>query len=477
METAVLSQNKKQVIRQELNIEKWPLFTTSNYRKKSRGITREATLDNGDKITRKVTIGKTKQGEFGVLRLQDYKVFAALTKLWEDADRPQNGTVVFALHKLAELLGLAWSGRTHKELCGCLERLKTIPIIWEDAFYQKETDSTERLVTYFNILDDLMIFERRSGAKKGQQYFALSNFRLNNRIINNILHNYSKPLYLHVINKLKKDVSILLYRYIDLVMANKNVFERTTKALFRDLDLANYKYLSDRKRLLKPALEELKGAELTTGIINDAELKETVDGSDWKIVIKKGRKKISIEQKKEKKENNQEAILAVELFNNRFPEGKGTLQEAMAQQLMDKYSAEKVMLHISRIPNNGTVKNPAGLLRKSLENSWEMVPTVEEIKEQEREIQDEKEKVKREKERQEREKFLQQQEEEKRIDNIFESLTKDEQKFMKNEAKRLIIEQHIDNSPDRLNEFLLRDTMVMIKVREMLKKREELKTV
>ena len=472
-----MSQEKKQVIRQELNIEKWPLFATSNYRKKSREINREVTLENGDKVTRKVTIGKTKQGEIGVLRLQDYKVFSALTKFWEDANRPTSETVVFALHRLAELLELKWGGKTHKELYGALERLKTVPIIWEDSFYQKESDTTERLVTYFNILDDLMIFERRKGAKAGQQYFAFSNFKLNSRIINNLLHNYSKPIYLHIINRLKKDVSILLYRYIDLVMANKNNFERTTKALFYDLDLAEYRYVSDRKRLLEPALEELKGVELTTGTISHAELQETVDKKDWKIVIRKSRKKLIAEHKKETRQSNQEAILAIELFNNRFPREKGTLQETMIQQLIDKYSADRVMLHISRILNNGTVKNPAGLLRISLEKNWEMAPTPEEIREQEKQIQDEKEQSRREKERKEREEFLLLQKEEERINNLFSALPKDEQESLRNEAKRLIIEQHIDNSPGKLNEFLLRDTMVMIKVREMLKKQEEIKIV
>jgi len=40
-----------------------------------------------------------------------------------------------------------------------LERLRSVPIKWEDSFYRKETDTTEKLVKYFNILEDLEIFE------------------------------------------------------------------------------------------------------------------------------------------------------------------------------------------------------------------------------------------------------------------------------------------------------------------------------
>jgi len=307
---------RKDVIRQELNIEKWPLFTTSTYRKKSREIIREVILENGDKITRKVTIGKFRKEEIGVLRLQDYKTLCALIHLWEEVKRPINTSVNFALHQLAHILKLQWGGKTHKEIFQSLERLKAIPIIWEDSFYQKKTDTTERMVTYFNLLDDLMIFERRKGARKEETYLAFSRFKLNGRVTNNLLSNYSKPIYLDVIMKLKKEISLLLYRFIDLIMADKNCYERKTKELFSDLELSEYKYSSDRNRLLSPALKELEGIELTTGFISYAKLEQTTDGKDWKVVFRKSRKSLQIEHKEEEKEASKEVVSLIEFFKS-----------------------------------------------------------------------------------------------------------------------------------------------------------------
>ena len=474
MEQQIIPKEERKIIRQELNVEKWPLFTTSACRKKSREFSREVILENGDRAERKVIIGKTREGEVGILRLQDYKILSALTKLWEEAKRPVNENVSFALHQLAELLKLHWGGKTHGELYQSLERLKTIPIIWEDSFYQKETDTTERLVTYFNMLDELMIFERRRGSKKGQRYLAFSQFRLNSKIINNLLHNYSKPIYLDILIKLKKDISILLYGHLDLIMADKNIYERTTQHLFADLDLTKYEYPSQRKRLLEPTLKELEGVELTTGVLSQAKLEKTKDGKDWKVVFRKSKKGLKIESRGKQENENSEAAPVTELFNKRFPQKKGMLKGEAIEALIKKYSLNKVMLNISRISNDGTVNNPVGLLRTSLEKEWDLPPTKEEIQQQEKQIRNEKEKKEREQQQREREEYLKTKEEEERLNKIFFSLSQKEQERLKEEARQKIITEHMEDNQGKTSKFFLMDIMVMIKIRETLREQEEL---
>ncbi len=469
MEKTITPKEKNEVIRQELNIEKWPLFTTSNFKGKSREFTREVILENGDRIKRKVTIGKTQEGEMGVLRIADYKVFNALTKLWEEGSKPLNKDVNFTIHNIARLLKLQWGHSTYRHLHKALERLKVIPIIWENSFYQKETDTTERLVEYFNILDNLTIFERRAG---DQLYFTFSRFRLNSRIINNLLNNYSKPVYLDVILKFKKEISVLLYRHIDLIMADKNIYERRTRELFSDLELSEYSRSSARKRLLEPVLKELEGIELSTGMISRADLEKTTDGKDWKVVFKKSRKSLKIEHKEEQEKVNNGVVLATELFNKRFPQKKGMLKKEAAEALTKKHSLDKVMLHISRISNDGTVNNPAGLLRTSLEKEWDFPPTKEEIQQQERQARDEKEIRERERQQREREEYLKTKEEEERLNKIFFSLSQEEQEKLKEEARRKIIEEHIEDSQEKTSKFFLMDIMVMIKAREILREQE-----
>lgn len=471
MEQQIIPKEKRETIRQELNIEKWPLFATSTYRKKSREITREVTLENGDKATRKVTIGKINEDEVGILRIADYKILCALVKLWEEAGRPANTGVNFALHEISHSLRIDWGGKTYKEIHRALTRLKAIPITWEDSFYQKDTKTTEKMIDYFNILEDLRIFERKRD-KADQPYFAFSIFKLNYRIVNNLLNNYSKPLFLDVILKFKKEISVLLYGHIDLVMADKNLYERKTQQLFGDLELSEYNYPSQRKRLLEPVLEELEGVELTTGILSQAKLEKTVDGKDWKVVFRKSRKGSKIEYKEKQENDNNKAVLAVELFNKRFPQKKGMLREEVAEVLIKKYSLDKVMLHISRISNGATVNNPVGLLRTSLEKEWDLPPTKEETREQERKDRDGIEKEKREQEQKERERYLKEKEEEEKLNKIFLSLSSEEQESLKEKARQKIVAEHMEDSQEKTSKFFLMDIMVMIKVREIIREQE-----
>ncbi len=472
MKQDIIPTEERNVIRQELNIEKWPIFAPSTFRGKSREIKREVVLENGDKVTRKVIIGKINDTEVGVLRLSDYKIFNLLVKLWETIGRPIKEDVNFTLHKIAGILSIIWGGKTYKEIRKSLIKLNAIPIIWEDSFYQKETNTTEKLINCFRILDDLKIFERR---KDDQMYFAFSSFKFNYRIINNLLNNYSKPLYLDVILKFKKEISVFLYRHLDLVMADKNYFERKTQELFIDLELGKY-YPSRRKTLLIPVLEELEGVELTTGILSYAKLERTVDGKDWKVVFRKSRKVLKIEHREKQEQTNNGVITAVELFNKRFPQKKGMLKGEVIEMLIKKYSLDKVMLHISRISNDEVVNNPVGLLRTSLEKEWDLLPTREEIQNKEKQAKEQREKKEREEQERERGEYLKIKEEEERLNKIFFSLLEEEQERLKEEARRIIIEQHIDDSQEKVSKFFLIDTMVMIKVREILKEREKVDT-
>ena len=73
-------------------------------------------------------------------------------------------------------------------------------------------------------------------------------------------------------------------------MADKKQYERRTKELFEELGLEgeSYRHRSARKRVLERALEELRGAPLTTGCIVTATVEPTRDNDDFKIVIQKG---------------------------------------------------------------------------------------------------------------------------------------------------------------------------------------------
>lgn len=375
MNTSLTTQEERKTIRAELNIEKWPIFTTSTFKGKSREISREIITEDRKRLSKKVIVGKIADKEVGVLRIFEMKGFYTLIKIWEKAGKPIDKNVNFALHQVAEILKREWGGTTYRQIKNMIDKLRFIPIKWIYSWKVKDGEEEYTLEDGFTILADKRIFEKK---ESGQMEFSFSSFRFHDAILKNLIENHTKPVYLDVILKLKKEISILLYRHLDLIMADKNYFERRTRELFSDLELSEYSRPSARKRLLEPVLKELEGVELSTGILNQAKLKMTKNGVDWKVVFKKSPKRFKIGYK--------------------------------------------------RAPDE-----------------------------------------------EEKEGYLKERGEEERLDKIFLGLSQEEQEKLKEEARGLIIEQYGDGSggsQEKVNEFFLRDIMVMIKVRELLRERE-----
>lgn len=382
---------EKVVIRSELNIEKWPIFTTSTYKGKSKEIVRTIKLANGDIEERKVIIGKINNVEVGVFRIFDFKGFCALIKIWERQGRPANRSVYFSVHEIAEILNLTWGGKTYHEIKSMLMRLRKIPIDWVNSFYNRELKQRENLIESFNILSDLKIYEK--GRRNGQIALALSSYTFDKRLVGNLLTNYSKPLLLDHILKFKKETSILLYRYLDLVMADKIHFERNSKELIAELDLSQegYPYPAQRKKLLEPVLKEILGAQLSTGIIRKAELVKNKGEVDWKAVFDK--------EIQETIRVVPEPVKMATEFDPVEELVKRGITRAIAQKLVMRYAAELIREKIEVFDllmagqSSLVSKNPPGWLRSAIEHNY-IAPANLETKEK----KDKREKASKEKE-------------------------------------------------------------------------------
>jgi len=286
--TSVVEASHKPVertIRPELNIERWQIFTTSQFAGNSRVLSRG---------NAKVVVGRIKDNssdtgykEVGILRTPELKCYYALIKLWESSGKPLEMNVLFSVREIAEILGMSWGGRSFELIEEWLDRLKKIPIDWVNAFYQKDEDVIESLLHSFNILSDLVIYKRK---ESGHLAAAFSSFKFHERILRNLISQHMKPLNLDVILGFKKELSVLLYRYLDLVMADKTHYERNTYGLIREelqLEGKRYSFPSRRKQVLEPVLKELEGAKLSTGVLKYARLHKTAGGKEWKAVFKK----------------------------------------------------------------------------------------------------------------------------------------------------------------------------------------------
>jgi hypothetical protein len=239
-------------------------------------------LPDGSKAWAEVEVGFTNRGE---LTTEDQKTYYALVKHWEDNRRPV-GNTFFSLRHLAKILQRRWGTNVIQSLTHSLIRLRVTPFVWRNSYYDASTGQTMSVLDPFNILADLKIIQK---AQDGVVNKEIGYFRFNDFILRNLLVNHTKPLLLTTILALESDIAQLLYVYLDLIMADKQRYERRTKELFDDLGLegTEYRKPSVRKRLLERALAELRGRMLTTGLIASARLERTKDQKDYKVIFRK----------------------------------------------------------------------------------------------------------------------------------------------------------------------------------------------
>lgn len=273
-------------IRPELNLEKWAIWQPAHSRnKETRTFTRIVKGEDGNERIQQVTVHYV--DKVGTLTTEDQKTYYALVKHWEDEGRSAEWTF-FSLRQLAKLLNKKWGTNVIDSLTQSLTRLRTIGIVWADAYYDGKTETVRDVLDPFTILSKVKIVRRRTD---GHVTTAVGYFRFDDDILNNLQANYTKPVILDTVLRFKSELAQVLYTYLDLILADKTIFERRTKALFEELGLSGTAYVraGKRKQVLEPALRELQGVTLTTGRITSATLEETVDGKDYKIVIRKGK--------------------------------------------------------------------------------------------------------------------------------------------------------------------------------------------
>jgi hypothetical protein len=284
------TKQKSSIVRSELNFEQNSIFTVSTYQKKSREIFTTEAGPNGRIYKRKAIIGKTVDGmETGVLTTHHFKLYLVLIKLWEDSGRPINDTIHFTILQIIKNLEMAKSGANYDRIKKWLRNLRQIPLTFVESFYIPEVSEHVSL-TDITILNHLYIYERKNSGKLNK-IRGYGEFQFDRYIIQNLINNHTHPLRFDVIKSFKKhqDIAILLYIYLDRNLAFRSRYEIGLEKLYDHLDLSqNYvKYPSHRKAKIEPVLEQLRGRELSTGILSSAQILKTIDGKNYKLVCQK----------------------------------------------------------------------------------------------------------------------------------------------------------------------------------------------
>jgi hypothetical protein len=294
-----VANGKPEKIRAELNIEKWPAIwnpthskTHSKQHTQSRALEREATGPDGTKVLSKVTINPIAQ--LGDLTTDDQRTLYALIKHWEDRGKPPHETP-FSIRHVAKLLHkTGWGTNVIDAVTGSLERLRGTMLIWTRSYRSKDQRVEDLETVYINILSKLKIVRRKVD---GHVTTEAGYFQFDDQILKNLLTNYTKPFLFDVFIDIKGEIALKLYSYLDLIMADKNRFERCTKELFEDIGLTghSYRHPSKRKQNLQNAFDELTGIMLTTGVLKSATIEKTKDGKDYKAVFQKAARSLPVE--------------------------------------------------------------------------------------------------------------------------------------------------------------------------------------
>ena len=276
------------LIRAELNIEKWvgmwrPAHDPTTAIPKVRILEREYPKKDGTLHKAKVEIGFSHLGE---LTTEDQKTYYALVKQWENAERTPR-QVFFSMRGLARILHKKWGTNVIDAITASLRRLRATPITWENAYFDAESRETLEQVDTLNIISELKIVRRKIDGRVTKE---AGYFRFNDFTIKNLLINHTKPVLFETILRFRTDLAQLLYTHLDLIMADKRVYERRTRDLCQDLGLRGTEFsrVYERKRSFLRAIGELRGVMLTTGMITAIEIERTKDNTDYKLTVKKG---------------------------------------------------------------------------------------------------------------------------------------------------------------------------------------------
>ncbi len=280
-------ENTFKTVRPELNIEKHAdfIFIPSHSKNvgKPRSRTWLETLPDGTKVKATIYLDPVREK---TPTTKTRKIYLALQMLIEEKGWNEDERTHFSFYEISQIIGLKWHGnKTVKEIRDELFTLGAIPITWQYSFTDEQGNRVAML-DMFHFLDSLKIIEKKDRASN-QLFLSLSSFRFHEEIRKNLKANRTKPTNL-VALELKGEIASVLYARLDIILADKTYYERTTAGLFDDLHLEGdkYRYPSARKQNLEKATKELEGKPISTGVLH-IRLEKTSDGKDWKLIARK----------------------------------------------------------------------------------------------------------------------------------------------------------------------------------------------
>ncbi len=285
----------------------------------------------------------------------DQDVYVALMQLIDAKGLPQDGWVRFSVYELVELMGKRHSGREYGQVRESLQRLATTSVESKNAFYHKGRKAY--ISDTFSLLTEVKLaeYEGIAGERKDRNRVHLSQY-----FVDSYRANYLKHIDARFYWSLSSPIAKRLYRLVDKKRGGRRSWEIELFALRARIPLSDYKYASKIKEKLAPAHIEL----VKKGFLKSVAYRKA-DGPEYASY------EITDDFHTRRTVVALRALTTDELFCVQRLKAEGMARDT-AEDLVAAYGTVRVMHYVEALPHQKNIRNPAGWLRKAIENNYDL---------------------------------------------------------------------------------------------------------
>ena len=285
----------------------------------------------------------------------DQDLYVALLQMIDQKGLPGDGWLSFSLYELVELMGRKHSGRDYMQVRESLQRLATTSIESNNAFYHR--GRKEYISDTFSLLLEVKLseYEDPSGERADRNRVLLSQY-----FVDSYKANYLKNIDARLYWSLSSPIAKRLYRLIDKKRNGRRIWEAEIFSLKDRIPLSDYRYASKIKEKLAPAHAEL----IAKDFLEEVSYRKSEDGefASYKISESfQSRRSLAV----------LEHPTADEFFSVQRLKAEG-MGEQTARELVSRHGTARVMQYVEAVAYQKNLRNPAGWLRKAIENGYEL---------------------------------------------------------------------------------------------------------
>ena len=336
------------LVQVESNVEEWPVFQLG--RSKSNSSTVEHTISGEDGSELRQRLEVSAPGKYRLPGRFDYDVYSAVLELLEiRGGMPEGGTLSFSLHELIIIMDLQPSGRTYEEVRRSLRRIAATVLESDHAFWSKGQERhISDTFSLWNVRFDSITDKNGSGSRHEIEFGKL--FR------RSFEEHYLRGLDIEFFWELDSPVAKRLYRLVDLKREGAASWSTDLFDLQRSIPIGPYGYVSKIKEKLTAAHEELIERGFLAGV-------EYEDKSRIHYAVSEAfrdrRKSLELA-------GTREEIIAIKLLT------ESGLRGDVARDLVAKHGPSHCTLYANALPHQRNLRNPAGWLRRAIEEGYEV---------------------------------------------------------------------------------------------------------